>query len=103
MGQQRLKLSYRRGGLRTDHETPPPKPDNSWHGVRQFWTRAYDGLYSNDYDRGVTDAQADLDEEVTTRREALLSTSSANKDKAWEAYRDGFEDTLRKNDGTTLR
>lgn len=81
----------------------PGKSDYSWRGVRSFWTKSFGGRYADQYELGVTQAQEDIDGGVTTNREALFAVASVDRDKAWEARRDGFEDTLRKNDGTTLR
>lgn len=95
-------MSYRLGlpwFLRND----PGKSDYSWQGVREFWTKSFSGRFSDDYDLGVEQAQEDIEGEVTTNREALFAVPSTERDNAWDARRDGFEDTLRKNDGTTLR
>jgi len=81
----------------------PGKPNHEWAGVREYWTKSFSGRFASDYEQGVTEAQEDIDLEVTTNRAALFAVASEERDTAWDARRDGFEDTLRKNDKTTLR
>ena len=103
MKERRLMLSYRMGDTGADRFGPPPKPNYGWVGVRSFWAKLEGGAYSSYYDQGVLQAKEDIDLGQTTNREALLSVEAHQRDIEWEALRDGFEYTLRKHDGTTLR
>ena len=76
---------------------PPPKPDDhSWHGVREFWARSYGGEHTSEYDAGVVLAKEDLDNDQTTNWDTIQAATVEERDKAWEAKRDGYNDTVLK-------
>lgn len=78
-------------------ESPPPCDDHQWHGVREFWSKSYAGAFAVYYDEGVDLAKADLLAGNLTNRDALFSVEVSLRDRAWEARRDGYDDTVRKN------
>ena len=95
-------MSYRFRASYLSFRDPGP-PNHGWIGVRSFWTKSFGGRFAADYEQGVTEANEDIELDQVVNREALFAVRAIDRDKAWEARRDGFEDTLRKNDGTTLR
>lgn len=81
---------------RPSTEVPPKPDDHSWHGVRPYWTKSFDGAHIADYEEGVTLATEDLDGDQTTNGDAIFAAGVEDRGRAWEAKRDGYTDTIRK-------
>lgn len=97
---QPYRLSHGPDAKSRVREIGPLKPsDTKWYGVRQFWTRSYDGLYAPNYDEGVALAKEDIEAGVRVNRDALKAIAGVDRDLAWHARRDGYLDTIGKAQG----
>jgi hypothetical protein len=90
---ERYNISYDSPGRKL-RETDPGPSDTTWKGVREHWSKSYDGQFLSDYEEGVQLAIADLEAGGRENRDALLAVEATQRNHSWNAQKDGYLDTI---------
>lgn len=90
---ERYNISYERGPNKLREIDPGPS-DTTWKGVREHWSKSYDGKFLADYQEGIQLALADLEAGGRENRDALLAVEATQRSYSWNAQKDGYLDTI---------